>query len=179
MLNMIPPGWFYLEQVNYCRMFDDYLLPSIDLENRQIRPALTQKAAADMSGQLRPGGPALFFHHRLFSALMLPSLSRLSQKAAFAQTATDLASLACALERYRLGRGQFPETLNPLAPEFIEKLPHDIINVQPLKYRRTEDGKYLLYSVGWNETDDGGHVSPNRTGEGADTAEGDWVWKPY
>ena len=48
-----------------------------------------------------------------------------------------------------------------------------------LKYRRTADDKFILYSVGLNETDDGGEVvlvpvsgkSPR-----ADLKRGDWVW---
>ena len=42
----------------------------------------------------------------------------------------------------------------------IEKLPHDIINGQPLHYRRTDDGQFVLYSVGWDEKDDGGVPVP-------------------
>ena len=88
----------------------------------------------------------------------------------------DLARVACALERYRLANGQFPETLEALAPKFIEKLPHDIINGQPLKYRRTDDGQFVLYSVGWNETDDGGKVGIDEAGN-PDMDKGDWVWR--
>jgi hypothetical protein len=54
-------------------------------------------------------------------------------------------------------------------PQFAEKLPHDIVGGQPLKYHRTGDGRFALYSVGWNEKDDGGVP-----GKAAD--EGDWVW---
>ena len=70
----------------------------------------------------------------------------------------------------------YPETLDGLAPRFIAQLPHDIINGQPLHYRRTEDGKFLLYSVGWNETDDGGQVVFNNYGV-VDKERGDWVWR--
>ena len=70
----------------------------------------------------------------------------------------DLARTAIALERYRLAHGEFPESLDALAPQFIAKVPHDVIGGQPLKYRRTADGQFVLYSVGWNETDDGGVV---------------------
>ena len=92
------------------------------------------------------------------------------------QTSVDLARVACALERYRLANGQFPETLEALAPKFIEKLPHDVINGQPLKYRRTDDGQFVLYSVGWNETDDGGKVGLTKNGN-LDAKQGDWVWR--
>lgn len=83
--------------------------------------------------------------------------------------------IACALERYRLAHGAYPENLDSLAPQFIAKLPRDIVNGEPLKYQRKADGGFLLYSVGWNETDDHGQsVSNPRSREGQ--TSGDWVW---
>jgi hypothetical protein len=76
------------------------------------------------------------------------------------------------LERYRLANGQFPETLEALAPRFISRAPNDVITGQPYKYRRTDDGQFILYSVGWNEKDDGG--VPGKTL--FDLTQGDWVW---
>jgi hypothetical protein len=49
---------------------------------------------------------------------------------------------------------------------------------QPLHYRRKDDGKFLLYSVGWNEMDDGGRETSAKTQCGSpDYTQGDWVWK--
>jgi hypothetical protein len=45
-----------------------------------------------------------------------------------------------------------------------------------LIYRRTADGKFLLYSVGWNETDDGGVTVRDKSGN-EDKTKGDWVWQ--
>ena len=84
----------------------------------------------------------------------------------------DRARTACALERFRIAHGKYPETLDALTPQFIEKLPHDVINGQPYKYRRTDDGQFILYSVGWNEKDDGGVPGRNLF----DLTQGDWVW---
>jgi len=67
--------------------------------------------------------------------------------------------------------------LDRLVPEFIAKLPPDIITGEPLKYQRA-NGEYTLYSVGWNGTDDGGSVSPKQPGEIVDLADGDWAWRP-
>ena len=83
------------------------------------------------------------------------------------QTALNQAALVCALERYRLVHGRYPDSLEQLVPDFVQKLPRDLIGGQPLKYRRTADGKFLLYSIGWNEKDDGGDPDKNN---------GDWVW---
>jgi type II secretory pathway pseudopilin PulG len=108
--------------------------------------------------------------------MLLPALGAAAKKFAYSQNSVNLARVAIALERYRLAHGEYPETLNALAPQFIEKLPHDIINGEPLHYRRTNDGQFILYSVGWNETDDGGLVVQTKTG-GIDYTNGDWVWQ--
>ena len=90
----------------------------------------------------------------------------------------DLARVAIALERYRLARGEYPESLDVLTPQFMKQIPHDIINGQPLHYRRTADGQFVLYSVGWNETDDGGVVVLNKgSSSRVDINQGDWVWR--
>jgi hypothetical protein len=102
---------------------------------------------------------------------MFPPLSKAAEKFAYAQSSVDLTRTAIALERYRLAHGDYPGTLDALVPQFIEKLPHDIIGGKPLIYRTTADSKFLLYSIGWNETDDGGQDG------GTGFAKGDWVWK--
>jgi hypothetical protein len=112
----------------------------------------------------------------MLSKNLLPALDRTAEGFARAQTTVDLARIACALERYRLANGQFPATLQALAPKFIETLPHDVINGQPLKYRRTDDGQFVLYSVGWDEKDDGGQVALTKAGN-PDISKGDWVWR--
>ena len=100
------------------------------------------------------------------------------RRLAYAQTSVDLARVAVALERYRLAHGEFPESLDALAPQFMEKIPHDIIGGQPLHYRRTDDGQFVLYSVGWNETDDGGVVGFTKARRHRWTFDkGDWVWR--
>jgi hypothetical protein len=97
---------------------------------------------------------------------------------AYAQASTDLARTAIALERDRLAHGEFPEVLDALAPQFIAQVPHDVIGGGPLKYRRTADGQFVLYSIGWNERDDGGVVVFNKgSTPDVDREEGDWVWR--
>ena len=85
------------------------------------------------------------------------------------------ATVACALERYRAAHGNFPETLAMLVPGFIQKLPTDLIGGQPLRYLRKSSDNFLLYSVGWNEIDDGGVVVRNENGY-VDLNKGDWAW---
>ena len=51
-----------------------------------------------------------------------------------------------------------------------------MIGGQPLNYRREADGQFVLYSVGWNEKDDGGVAGIDKDGA-ADTPSGDWIWR--
>jgi hypothetical protein len=51
-----------------------------------------------------------------------------------------------------------------------------VVGGKPLNYRRTEDGQFLLYSIGWNETDDGGKIALTKSGY-PDKKAGDWVWR--
>lgn len=92
------------------------------------------------------------------------------------QAAVDMARIACALERYRRAQGSYPEQLDALAPQFIKKIPHDIINGQLLHYHRTDNGKFLLYSVGWNGKDDGGVPGDGRQ-YFPSKSQGDWSWQ--
>ena len=45
-----------------------------------------------------------------------------------------------------------------------------------MKYRRTSNDRFLLYSVGWNEKDDDGKTVPDPHTKAPDPEQGDWVW---
>lgn len=180
-----PNGWFDLEKVNYSRFFDEFVIPSIDDTNRRISPSECKQAEGRITEVLSKSQVRLFFQHRAFCSLLLPGTLTLARKTAFGQTAADIAGIACAIERFKLAKGKLPEAVEELIPQFTEKLPHDIITGQPLKYIRTADGHYAIYSVGWNEKDDGGMAGFKkgesdvsiRKGEHGVPEEGDWVWR--
>jgi hypothetical protein len=165
--SLIPTGWLYFEQLNYNRCFDDCLFPVFDMAGRRVHP----QRARQSEEALKDTGVACLWKHRVLVHLLLPAVNSISRKAAQAQTVADQASLACALERCRLAGGRFPDALDALVPRFVAKLPHDVITGGPLKYRREGDG-YALYSVGWNEKDEGGVADAK-----GDNAQGDWVWQ--
>jgi hypothetical protein len=167
---LIPAGWFDQNKLSLARMYEEYFLPLAgDTDRRVVSLAAMQQANSAIENlRRRP--------YDLFSKMLLPALGRFADKCARAQSSVDLARVACALERYRLANGQFPETIEALAPKFIAKMPRDVINGQPLKYCRTDDGQFVLYSVGSNETDDGGTVVLTKNGN-LDQNKGDWVWR--
>ena len=100
-----------------------------------------------------------------------PAFERACQLTAHNQTEINQALIACSLERFRLAHGEYPEDLNALVPKFLDVIPHDVIGGRPFHYRRSSEDAFLLYSVGWNERDDGGV-----RGQPFPSADGDWVW---
>jgi hypothetical protein len=168
---LMPNSWFYQNELAIARMYQQWILPSVDVEHQIIAPeAIHRNEAAETNAMNR-----LAFYD-VFARMLFPALSPAARRFAFAQESADLARVAIALERYRLAHGEYPETFDALAPQFMEKIPHDIINGQPLHYRHTDDGQFVLYSVGWNETDDDGEIGFNKNGS-PDINKGDWVWR--
>ena len=169
--HLIPAGWFYQNQFRCARMMVEYYIPVADVNQGTFSPDLLRRGDAVLTAEIKSVSP-----FNMLEKLMLPALGNAAKKFAYAQALVDLARTAIALERYRLAHGEFSKSLDALAPQFIAKIPHDIINSQPLHYRPTADGQFVLYSVGWNEMDDDGEVGLGKNGA-VDTSTGDWVWR--
>jgi hypothetical protein len=173
----IPRGWYHLEKLNYCRLYQMQIEGTFDPATKRVLPVRIETNMHELEHEISSGSfgktASAFLHHRIIAGLLLPALHKLPRRAAIGQTAADQTALACALERYRLANRQFPETLAALTPQFISKMPGDALSGGPYKYRRTEDGQFILYSVGWDEKDDGGAPSKKKY----DEKEGDWVWR--
>lgn len=116
--------------------------------------------------------------------------SRLGESAGFignaaeAETQRRILITAIALERYYEKHGAYPHTLKDLQPEFLNNVPADFMDGQPLRYRRTDDGHFVLYSVGLKGTDDGGRMSYRELYTGFNNGyygvdpDGNIVWPP-
>jgi hypothetical protein len=169
--SLIPNGWFYQNRLGCARMMEEFYIPVADVNQQMISPATIRHADSVLSAETRKTTP-----YNILERMLLPALGNAVKKFAGAQSSVDLARTAIALERYRLAHGEYPESLDSLAPQFMAKVPRDVIGGGPLKYRRTSDGQFVLYSIGWNERDDGGVVSLTKGG-GVDINKGDWVWR--
>lgn len=97
------------------------------------------------------------------TAFGVPNLEITAKKSALLEDRTRQLRAACALERYRLGHGGYPETLADLVPKYLPAIPVDVATLHPLRYLRDDSG-FLLWTPGWNEQDEGG---------GGD----DWAWR--
>jgi hypothetical protein len=166
-----PSGWFYQNMLTISRMYQDYTLPAVDEHAHRVFPEVSAKGEHAVV-QLRVGP------YTIFAKMLLPAYERAVRGSARMQSFVDSARVACALERFRLANGTLPESLDVLPPHFIDRLPSDVIDGKPIRFRRQPDGRYLLYSVGWNQKDDGGEMAwkqPKK--EAIDITKGDWVWE--
>src|SRR5262249_41504111 len=156
---IVPGGWFEQNKVSLGRHHRDFILPPVDLQKRVVSPSVINAAESRMQQRLTRVTP-----YDWFGPMLLPALTNAAERCARAQAMVDLTRAACALEPARLAGGEHPETLDVLTPQFIDRLPHDVLTGQPLHYRRTEGGNFVLYSVGWNEKDDGGKIGTKKDG---------------
>ncbi len=160
---LCPRGWGY--QHVAARLNVDFgRLACFDTANQII---FAEKAiAAEKASQALDSGA-----YTAVDSLWQANFNLVCRNTARSQTEINHALIACALERYRLARGDYPENLDSLVPQFIDTIPHDVIGGEPMHYHHAPDGTFVLYSVGWNSRDDGGapsHPWPN--------IDGDWLW---
>lgn len=167
---LVPRGWFYLSLVKL-----DAVLQSLDdvhdVSRRFILPHKVEIAGKYVQTIARRISP-----DTLFARGLGESEVHVYQMTTFTQTSVNQVAVACALERYHLVRGRYPDSLEALVPEFVGVLPEDIINGRPLQYCRIPDEGYQIHSVGWDEKDDRG-VPAVQVGWGDYAATGDWTWR--
>jgi hypothetical protein len=158
-LILMPRGWMYQNMVFGGRWMDQFE-DAIESNRNHILPERFKTVMRGFEAEVKHKTP-----YKILAMVGIPNFTRAFQTMGKNQTLADVTYLACALERYRMANGQYPDALDKLVPQFAQKIPLDIIKGQPLHYRCADGKQFSLYSVGWNEADDGGN------------AELDWVWQ--
>jgi hypothetical protein len=174
-----PSGWLLQNQVGLYHLSRDLRERTTDPDEHRMFVDVTRQIKRTWVYQPPSLDP-------FFATFVMPRAGAIGEDAgqryAYSQCAMDLAATACAIERYRLARRQLPESLELLVPGWMASVPTDVMDGRALRYRRLNNGQYALYSVGWNQTDDGGRVAvrtrpPEAWEESRQIrSEGDWVW---
>lgn len=155
-----PSGWFYRNEI---------------ASDQRIEEALAALTKGKASGvfvptEFRPGDRTKLYELLVDfpGSFFSNCISQIPQS----QMRLKLAETACALERFHLANRAYPQTLAELTPQFIANIPSDFMDGQPLRYRRLDDHKFVLYSVGLDRKDDGGLLPAKENEEPRD-----WVWQ--
>jgi hypothetical protein len=162
---LAPRGWV-LQNMATIALRNQEALETLDLTNNRISAHSVDAFALREGTRTRRSTP-----YNWMAAASVPNFAKALQTLARNQTRANQALIACALERARLATGRYPGSLDELVPQYLEQPPRELFTGKPFIYRATPEGSYVLYSVGWNETDEGGVP-------GKGNLEDDWVWRP-
>jgi len=179
-VKIAPRGWYY-QNLQKSQSQTLLVLQHLDSEHRVMDAGFLQdyyqKTVQRYSKSMSP--------YEMLHWITFPNYGKALQTLAVNQTKMHLLSTACALEEYRLEQGSHPEKLTELMPKYIAKVPNDVIDGQPLRFRREAPDSFVLYSIGWNLKDEGGMDSeakevitfpkPAFTVYRKDYTQGDWV----
>ena len=170
---LIPDGWFDDFKADEARF---NLLGTVTMVNPALRRVYpeNEKRAMRLIEDARETA-----YWRDYMSRMFESTLQSANRFAFAQVQVDEARIACRLERYRLAQGKYPQALGDLMPAYGPDLPRDVMNGQSYHYKLLGDGTYLLYSVGWDQVDDGGKMNISSTGYHYYRNDPDWVWSNH
>jgi len=94
--------------------------------------------------------------------MLLPSLSRAAILNVRLHAQLTCTRAALAAEQFRLIEGRMPVSLNELVPNYLDKVPTDPFEGQPMRFALTDKG-IVIYSIGEDLIDDGGFVGRQET----------------
>jgi hypothetical protein len=160
-----PRGWLRQNQLRVMQRFEGQL-SLLDASRQRVYPEREPPLLAAIIAEEQDLSP-----YTCLARKIAPYCTKAVATTARVQTGLNMARLACALERHRLAHGEFPETLTELSPQFIDTLPHDLVNGLPLNYARMENDEFVLYSVGWNAPRDATKPDP------AQPVSARWIWR--
>ncbi len=167
-----PKGWAYRNCIARDRGMLAAGLDPIDPAQHRIHPDMVQQAISNFSKS----------RHDPYSYIGVGDIRALvaqTPRVAWAQVGLDEARIAAGLERFHLAKGRYPERLDQLVPAFLANPPMDLVTGEPYHYHLQPNSTYLLYSLGWDQKDDGGAPSTGQNGsQGPGADKGDWTWSP-
>lgn len=163
-----PRGWIRQNQVTINEIYDAALARCAHIE----RAGILSAPVDTRMDEIGRGSVVRRLYH-LFAGLIMPAVQSCERQFFYVEAQVQQTLTACALERHRLAQGKYPEKLEALVPEYLQNIPRDVLAAAPMKYRLTQDGSYVLWSVGYNGKDENGTVATKKKGRD----QADWVWQ--
>ena len=174
----IPSGWFDASTAVIADFNFKYIIKPLRdhgyIESRQ--------ASKDGEEQITAMKKKIWMHPSyLMATLTVPRVSGAIDKAIYSEALRNQAVIACALERYRIENGSYPDSLDGVKLANGAALPLDVVNGKPMNYRKTADGRYALWSIGFDGKDDNGQrgatdkTNPSKPRPTDAEYRGDWV----
>ena len=97
------------------------------------------------------------------SKSLAPAMANLDQARLRDNARFAALTVLFAAHEFQRARGEFPESIEQLAPTYLDVIPFDPLDAEgsAMKYKREPDGTAIVWSVGPNGIDDHGAVIAN------------------
>jgi hypothetical protein len=164
MSRIYPRGWTY-DNERRSNQGIDKLLDRIDTHSGRFVPEKSE-IAANLKPRTRWEGLHYFIYFVVQPVVMSTEATALRE-----YTLVQCARIGLALERWRLVHEDLPAELQELGTDLPNA--QDVISGEPLHYRTTPDGGYIVYSIALNRKDDGGDDGAKNSA----MIQPDWVWR--
>ena len=169
-----PRGWYDQNRATMANWYLDYLI--LPLRDAESASELQERSGALMDVIEEAKSSPFNYPHKAIPMVAFPAISAVNRKYIFGVARQSMVLTACALRRHKIAEGDYPDSLDELAPGYLAELPGDPCSGvgDSLRYRKV-DGSFQLWSIGLDGVDDGGEK-----GEGSETRgeyRGDWVWR--
>jgi hypothetical protein len=164
-------------------LFDHWKSVIADMELRHLIQPLKNgslpqsvRAGDAVASEIKSRSNMVLHPDHIMVNLMLPAVTQISVNALLTEARRRQALAAVALERFYLRQAKYPSRLEELVPSLLPAAPLDPCDGKPLRYRLTESGRFILWSVGFDGRDDDGKVT---AGTKLNKREyvGDWAWQ--
>jgi len=163
----IPRGWIRWNQIDYNELIDRDVA-DIGFDVERIGPrycsseAVLKQRFSSVAGRFQ----------YLITNMIVPVTSQVANRAFESHSRLQQTRIHCAIALYRQATGETPPSLENLVPAYLEAIPHDIMDGNPMRYRRSENGSVAVWSIGINRVDDGGARGQTK---GSRSKALDWV----
>ncbi len=160
-------GWNVSRLVDFA--YRIFLLPQDVDDNAHFSAKLRDQAAMQYpqgtGDWLKLEAEELASSQGLIVHVLIPQYARIFSFVARADAKRAVVVAAVAACRYRTARGQWPEKLDDLVPDYLVVAPIDPFDGKPLRFKSGGD-KIVIYSVGPDSVDDGGAAYDRKTETG-------------
>ena len=161
---LFPSGWLVQNQVRQDQVFVRQLIRAVDPQSHQVDPKIVESTPR----WWKEGGRTPYTY---FAAMIsMEHYTRVFVDASREQNWLSQASIAIALERYRLDHGEYPNSLPSLVPAYLTKVPSQVLSGEAMGYARGEQETFTLWARNWDEKIE--HLREGTTGHRPQA----WVW---
>lgn len=166
LLFAIPRGWIRYNHVECNQLID------IEIDDIDSIKGKAGKYLGRAQGILEERDQSRGRLYYAFTTIMISPMESVAHRALETYSRVQQLQILFALKRYQAAHGALPDSLDQLVPEHLSTIPRDAMDGKAMRYRRTEGGGCVVWSIAKNRIDDGGTKGIKRS---SDSKPLDWL----